>query len=132
MNIETGELSRFNSVSIKVPTTAGTMFVAIMEDALGNPVGFQLNIGKAGSELSAFVNALSRVCNLAIDRGALITDLIQELSNHTTDKRAARAGNGSEIRSVVDGIVYALVEYNRERYANKLRVIGDVSPRLGG
>lgn len=130
MKIETSAQTKYNSISIRVPTTAGTMFVLIMEDENGDPVGIQLNIGKAGNELSTLAHGLARTASLALDRGASISDLIQELSGHTTDKRVTTA-NGSEVRSVPAGLVWALIEYGRDRYANKLRLIGDVSPRLG-
>ena len=132
MEIETGFQSRFNSISIKVPTTAGTMFVAIMENLEGSVCGIQLNIGKAGGEVSTAAHAVARLCNLALDKGASVTEIIQELSNHTTD-RSVVASNGTTVRSVIDGIVHALIEYNRDKYAASLkRIGGDGFSRLGG
>lgn len=131
MKIETGDQFKFTSSSIKVPTTAGTMFVAIMEDPAGDPIGIQLNIGKAGGELSALAHGLARVCTLSLDKGAALTDLIQELSNHTTDK-SVMSSNGTPVRSVVDGLVWALIEYNRGRYAERIARVGGAYPRLGG
>lgn len=132
MRIEQGAQVKFSSISIKVRTTAGTMFVMVMEDANGEPIGVQLNIGKAGSEISAMTHGLERVINIALDRGAALTEFIQELSNHTTDKTVL-VGNGVSIRSVIDGIVWAFIEYNRDKYKQRLALVhGDNFSRLGG
>lgn len=132
MNIETSKQVRFNSYSYRVETTAGTLFVIIMEDLNGEPCGIQLNIGKAGGELSAVAHGLARVCSLALDKGAKVSDLIQELSNNTTDKQV-RGPNGEVIRSFMEGVTKALVEYGRDRYGRKLSLIAgsDIHPRLG-
>lgn len=132
MNIESSTQARFNSISIRVETTAGTLFVMIMEDIQGEPCGIQLNIGKAGGELSAVAHGLARVCSLVLDKGGKVSELIQELSNNTTDKQV-RTKDGTIIRSVLEGVTWALVEYNRERYKTKLSLIagGDIFPRLG-
>lgn len=130
MKIESGTQVRFDSVTIEVSTTAGSLFVHIMSDMEGNPCGIQLNIGKNGGELYAMSQGLARICSLAMDHGATITELLAELSNHSTDK-IVRKPNGVQIDSVLGGLCYALMEYQRDRYEGTIRLL-DTSPRLGG
>jgi hypothetical protein len=130
MRIETGEQVKFNSIPFKVETPSGTMYVFVMENSKGDPVGIQLVLGKAGSELSAWAHGLARLASLILDLRGNITDLIAELSNHTSDRSVDRK-NGVRIRSGIDGLVYALMEYQRERYRQQTEFL-DIRARLGG
>lgn len=131
MRVETMAQEKFDSVTIQVPTPDGMMFVAIMENTDGSPIAVQIHIGKSGAPLAAWSNALSRIMSLALDKGATINDLIEELSSQTSDKSRTTT-NGESVRSGVEGVFVALMRYKRDKYAalgvHDERVRG---PRLG-
>lgn len=128
--IETGKQTRFNSTSYQMNTPDGTMYVFVMFDNAGKPVGIQLSLGKAGSAVAAWANALSRVCSLALDHGAHITEIIQELSLQTTDRARINRGNIS-IRSGPEGVAVALMraleDMNNDHYPDR----EERAPRMG-
>lgn len=136
MQIETMEQTKFDGITIQVPSPDGTMFVTIMEDNVGKPVGVDIHIGKAGAAVAAWANALARIMNVALDRGATINDLAVELSNMTSDKRRDTA-NGEPVRSAIEAVWLALVKYKRDKFEQVSRTLGDVNvrgrgSRLGG
>lgn len=130
--IETAEQDKFDGITIQVPTPDGAMFVTIMEDVTSKPVGIQIHIGKAGGALAAWASALSRIMSLALDNGATINDLITELSSHTSDRRR-ETSKGESVRSGIEGIWTALMQYKRDKYALTAATLGDDrSGKLGG
>lgn len=130
--IDTMEQACFPGWSYKVDTPDGTAYVIIMEDDSGKPIGVSINIGKAGSGVAAWAQATSRVCSLALDHGATITDLINELSSHTTD-RLRVVGNGIKIRSGIEGVAYALMQYSAMKHQEEIRRLAlDIRPRRLG
>lgn len=110
--IESGPIDQFNGVTYRVDTPDGLMFVIIMEDAQYKPCGINIHIGKSGTAVSAWANAVARVCSLALDHGTSIPELISELSGNNTDKN--RRSGEIYIRSGVAGLAYALIQYLRE------------------
>lgn len=110
--IESGPTNQFHGTTYCVDTPDGLMFVIIMEDAQYKPCGINIHIGKAGTAVSAWANAVARVCSLALDHGASIPELISELSQNNTDK--SRRSGEVYIRSGVAGLSYALLQYHRE------------------
>lgn len=131
MKIETMEQTKFESITIQVPSPDGTMFVTIMEDNTGKPVGIDLHIGKAGASVAAWAQALSRMMTLALDHGSTINDLVVELSNMTSDKRRDTAA-GEPIRSGVEAVWLALVKYKRDKFEKVSLTLGDVNVRGRG
>jgi hypothetical protein len=131
MQIETMAQEKFDSVTMQVPTPDGTMFVTIMESEKGLPVGIQVHIGKAGAPLAAWSNAISRIMTLALDKGATINDLIEELSGQTSDK-ARMTTNGESVRSGVEGVWVCLIRYKRDKFELVSRALGDVDGRGRG
>lgn len=109
MKIETLEQAQFESVSYKVDTIHGSMFVVIMEYQ-NQPIGIQVNIGKCGNDISAWAHAMGRVCSIALEHGATMYDLMFELTNNSTDKDTIRT------RSGVNGIAFAISSYIRDRH----------------
>lgn len=105
----------YNSKVIGKRTPDGTLFVIINEDRkTGKPVMIQMNIGKAGSSLSAWTYAMSAVCTLALEKGATIEELITLISNTNSDKLVMDATQ--PIRSGPAGLAQALIVYNHDRF----------------
>src|SRR5258708_28487917 len=89
---------KFNSVTYKVNTTEGLMFVNIIEDNVGKMIAFDVTIGKAGTLIRSWANSLARIMTIALEHGATIENLIEELSSQTSDAQARRRNDGIEIK----------------------------------
>jgi len=101
------------SVTIKVKTPDGSMFVTIAEKD-NEPVQIQINIGKAGGSLQAWSNVTAELCTLALSLGAKVEQLI-EIARVTSD-RSVTDDSGRDIRSGPDGLAHALRVY-RYKYS---------------
>lgn len=105
----------FNSQTYQVETPEGTMYVNLIEDNSGKLIALDASIGKAGSVIRAWAMSLSKIMTVAIEHGARIEHLIEELSSQTSDKPARRRSDGVQIRSGPDGICFVLLCYRREK-----------------
>jgi|SRR5436190_1705827 acyl-CoA hydrolase len=134
MKIETMEETKLDAVTFQVPSPDGTMFVTVTEDRAGKPIAVFIHIGKAGAPIAAWSNALARMLTLALDHGATINDVLVELSNQTTDK-IRLTQSGESIRSGVEGVCNALMQYKRAKFEEVRLTLGDMEahrgPRLG-
>lgn len=131
MLIESVAQDKFDGITIQVPTPDGTMFVTILEDTTGRPMGIQIHIGKAGAPIAAWSHALARICSLALDKGADINDLVAELSSQTSDK-TRMSTRGEVVRSGVEGLWTALMQYKRDKFDATAKTLGDVDARGRG
>jgi hypothetical protein len=127
--LATGKRTRHVSVTWEVKTPDGTMFVHVLEDE-GRPVGLMVNLGKAGSAISAWAQATSALATLALEKGAGINELIQELSGLSSDRPPSKYANGVTIRSALDGIAYALMQYKNHSYQEHVAKLEGKSPKL--
>lgn len=98
--------------SYRVETPDGTMFIHIVEDERGLPQQVIINIGKAGTNLSAWADAAARLTSRLLPN---IHGAIEELTGITTS-RFRRLPKGELIRSGPEGIAYALLKYSGEKY----------------
>lgn len=106
----------YNTITGKVRTPDGTMFVIVLEDKEGKPCGIHINIGKAGSSLNAWANATAALVTRMLGAGIGLNDVIKELSEMTSDKTVLTGENHVPIRSGPDGLCYALMMYRKEKY----------------
>lgn len=97
------------TVTVKVTTPDGVMFVHIMELPSGIPYKLDLSIGKAGSSVQAWAQALSRTISLCLIHGMPITELAECVSAITTDRLSF--SNNKAVRSGPDGIAQAIIQY---------------------
>ncbi len=111
--IDTLTQAKFDTEIIRVKTPDGSLFVMILEDSNGRPIGIHLSIGKGGSSVLAWSDAVARVCSLVLDRGGTIGEIIDELSSITTDRTVN--SNGVPIRSGVEGLAFALRQYQQSK-----------------
>lgn len=97
------------SVTIRVATPDGKMFVIIVDDTNGNPTRVIIAIGKAGSRLMAWAESMSRLTTRLIKNGSSINDVIMEVSGIRADRLVM---NGeTEITSGPEGLAKALLIY---------------------
>jgi hypothetical protein len=135
MKIETMEETKLDAITFQVPSPDGTMFVTVTEDRAGKPIAVFIHIGKAGAPIAAWSNALARMISLALDHGATINDIMVELSNQTSDK-IRMTTQGESIRSSIEAVCHALMQYKRAKFDEVRGTLGDMEahrgPRLGG
>lgn len=94
--------------SIKASTPDGSIFIQINE-LNGKPIEVTFFIGKAGSSIQAWSQALSSVINLALHSGVEISTIAETLSGITSDRISF---NGDKIiRSVPDAISQAIITH---------------------
>lgn len=96
------------SNTVKVLTPDGAMFFTIVENN-SKPVGVDIVMGKAGSSIQAWAQALSHIITLALRSGVNISVIAEEVSGITSDKIAM---NGDKtVRSVPDAIAQSILIY---------------------
>lgn len=114
---------RYNSITIRSRTPDGTMFVNIMEDnETGKPCEIQIIIGKAGTNLRAWTDSVSRLVTMVLKCGGTLEDIITELSNTTSDKLIIDDSQ-VPVRSGPDGFVMALMKYKGHKYHEMSNVL---------
>lgn len=96
----------------KLATPVGTAFITINEDDTGQPLELFINVGKAGSDITAVAEALGRVISTALrSRGSLSPkDRAEEIARQLSGIGGRRSvGFGpSKIRSLPDAVAAAL------------------------
>lgn len=103
----------YQSSTVRIDTPAGTLFLIVLEDDNHRPCKVNIHIGKVGSELGTWTQALAGVINIALDHGADLYEIITTISNITSDK--LRRHGEIDVRSGVDGVSIALLKYMQER-----------------
>lgn len=107
-------MTKSNAYSIKLRSPSGTIFVVISEGDNGRPIMVQIYLGKTGSNLFAYLNAIGELITALLKVDKSIDDVITLLSNTTADKLVY---NGNiPIRSDIDAIIYALLRYKKEKF----------------
>jgi hypothetical protein len=97
------------SVTIKVATPDGKMFVIIVDDENGNPTRVIIAIGKAGSTLMAWAESISRLATRLFKNGSTVHEVVKELTGIRADRLTLH--NGTEITSGPEGLAKALLIY---------------------
>lgn len=106
----------YKSVVMKVRTPDGTVFVNVMENEDGKPFQVIVNIGKAGSAVAAWAQALGSMISIALqteDEKAfdkIITELSSITSSGTARSITSRCTSGPE------GVWMALIRYRRAKF----------------
>lgn len=107
----------FPTYSYKIDTPDGMMFVQILENEQGNAVQMLIQIGKAGTSLNAWSDAVARLVSRLLPSVG-VYGAIEELSNITSDRPMRRLSRGESIRSAPEGVAYALMKYTQEKFKN--------------
>lgn len=104
----------YNSFSIRKDSGDGDVYVTIVENELGNPIQVMIAIGKAGSEIRAWNEALSRTITSLLQQGNDINHIVSLLSEITSDR--SRIINNIPVRSGPDAVMLALMEYRGYKF----------------
>ncbi len=99
------------SFTMKVETPDGNMFISVCEDGAGSPIRIEITIGKAGTALMAWANAVSRLSTLALNRGVSLTEILCEVSGISSERQATRLLGRTSVKSGPDGLAKALMMY---------------------
>ncbi len=107
-----------NSLTYKVMTPNGVMFVTIVEsiDYLKRPVPINILIviGKSGSAIMAWANMTASLISFLFRKKTDVEDIIAEISMNLSDHSVLQKP-GVHIRSEPEGITYALLRYQEDR-----------------
>ncbi len=109
------------SLTIRVMTPDGVMFVTIVESANGTrpqPAEILIVLGKTGSAIAAWANMAALLCSVLLERGVSLADIAVKISNILSDGRTTHT-TGMDIRSGPEGLKYAFLRYN-ENLAKRL------------
>lgn len=96
----------------KVKTPVGTAFITINEDDAGEPLEMFINIGKAGSDVTAFAVALGRTISMTLRFRSALTP--KERAKEIFDQLSGIGGRRSvgfganRVRSLPDAVAMAL------------------------
>lgn len=101
----------WKSEMVRARTPDGTLYLTIMKNEDDSIAGFQINIGKAGTPLTAWAMALAEIMTLAVNRGATLEDLLVSLSSITSDGKARTMDTTA--RSGPEGVWQALLRYRQ-------------------
>lgn len=98
----------YENVSIQLKTPDGEATIIIAENASGEIYNIQMFIGKCGSSLSAWCNALAKMTTFSLKHIPLDT-VIAELEDISSDRYASK--DGVTIRSGPEALSMALQRY---------------------
>ena len=102
-----------DAYTFRVQTTDGILYVTICE-VEGEPYKVALQIGKTGTQIRAWTEALQEVINITLDNNISIMRAIEATSNITTGDIKIHQP-GIQIRSGPEGVSYALRKYIEEK-----------------
>jgi hypothetical protein len=116
---QTNQISRdrWDTVTFRINTTAGTGFVHILENSPGNIHKVFFQVGKGGSDLNATLNALADLVTTLFKQGKGLSEVIAHLSGYTSDKLVIHneiKGNKNtsyELHSLPEALMFALMQY---------------------
>lgn len=103
--------------SIKVSTPDGTMFFNIVEQHK-KPCKVDIIIGKAGSSIQAWSQALARLITISLRNGVSIGRIAEEMAGINSDR--IKHNGDKIIRSVPAAINYAILIYLASKNPNPL------------
>lgn len=118
---------KVNGATYKLETPVGAAFITINEDGLGEPLEVFINVGKAGSDVTAMAEALGRMISTALRfRGRLRpVERAKEISHQLSGIGGRRSvGFGSKkILSLPDAVAMALSNHFGFKINGKIRSI---------
>lgn len=106
----------WSNITYRLETPDGTAIVQIVENA-DAPNGIEnifFAIGKAGSSVNAYCDALAKMTLYAL-RSHTLTEVINELSSITSDRPPTKTIDGIVLRSGVDALFLALLNWRNDK-----------------
>lgn len=114
--------TQWPSYTIHKITPEGEMYVTIAEDPLtGTPKKIFIIIGKSGSALAAWAEAVSILCTRLLELNFNINTLAMDLSNIVTDKVAW--DRNAKIKGGIEGVVWGINYYIKHKQSMEYKVI---------
>lgn len=113
----------FKSIVSKVRSPDGTIFVNVMENQAGEPVGIIINIGKSGSSVAAWAQALGEMISLALEQGVKLEAILTKLSSITSSGSAR--SKDVVVNSGPEGVFIALLKYRSSKFEELKASLGD-------
>ena len=102
-------------LTVKVRSSFGSVYVTVNENGHKEPFEVFLMVGKAGSDVAAFAEAIGRLCSLLLRIPSPVPEeermhlIIKHLSGIGGSRVAGFGPNG--VRSVADAVSIALKKY---------------------
>lgn len=109
---------KYNSLAIQEPTPEGTAYIIIVEEEPGKIAFINTHIGKAGTSLRSYTFAIDELVSALFSRGSSITEVIELLTDISSDRAPRLAAGGSYNRSYAEALANAL-----RKYLNSLDVV---------
>lgn len=100
----------YDCAVVRVETPDGSLFVVVVEDTLGEPMEVHLSLGKTGTTIRAWTEAVQACITLLLKTGTRLEDIINLFTNVTTGKLVYHAGV-FPIKSGPEGLAHALKIY---------------------
>ncbi|MDP2735110.1 MAG: ribonucleoside-diphosphate reductase, adenosylcobalamin-dependent, partial [bacterium] len=139
---------RTTGSTYRIDTPVGSAFVTVNENGDRNPLEMFVNVGKAGSDISADAEAIGRLSSLVlrVDPGMKPKERLEAIVDQLEGIGGSRAvGFGAQkVRSLADGVAKVIKEYlgwKQEQAkmdeiqpslpVGKLEKIGDLCPTCG-
>lgn len=107
----------FNGISLKYDTPDGPAYIHIVEESPGKIKQIFFTVGKAGTSVNAWAFALAEMTTYALEHGASLHEIINKLSNITSERLVRSAG--MNLHSGPDALFLSLLKY-RQSLAPKL------------
>ena len=98
----------YDNYTFSIPAPDGTANIFVAENADGSIYRVDMSIGKAGSSVSAWCNAMSRMVTFAL-RNTPLEEVILELEDISSDR--FQFSDGIPIRSGPEALCVALKRY---------------------
>lgn len=123
----------FSSMTIRVKTPDGTMYVHILENEKELPVKIMVSAGKCGTSFSVWADATCHMISELLTREDKYGDrmslaaIISMLSEFHTDKSIR--DHGIQIRSGVHGLKVALLTYMNDKSIKNSILPGQIHGR---
>lgn len=113
----------YSNYSFWVASPDGTITVIVAENKDNSPCAIFIHVGKTGSPIAAWADATARAVTRCFDGGATLEQVIEDISNITTDKFRANP-SGYVCRSAVEAVAIALLRYRQHKIETLEKELG--------
>lgn len=111
-------MTKFPNITYQIDTPDGRAVIQIVENPSNRDIIEHIffTIGKAGSSVNAYCDALARMVVFAIKHKGLVT-VLNELSSISSDRPPITTKDGLVIRSGVEALYIALLNWRNDSYS---------------
>lgn len=121
-----------HGTTYRIPTPVGTAFIIITRNGNGEPFELFINIGKAGSDVTAMAEAIGRLVslNLRMEPDMSVADRVDEIIDQLGGiggNRLAYLGD-NEVRSLPDAVAIVMDRNRQEKADGQDRGVAELLP----